>query len=223
MKKLLIFSLLLGVTFLFGQRVFLSKSVKIQQSSDKFLYRIPPDYPDSEYLGEIEVQGFSSDDAATFGKIYKLAKELGANSFTWKPFSAIEGVTPFSADHYVLRLFYTPAELLPKEENTVYLLASPYKQQTISVNGEKITFHPRTYHRLELAAEEVYSISTRALLGSSVRLSAKDNQPVQYFQFSGFSVNSNPAGTPGINFKSGDIILLERSYAEFLTTVYQSF
>ena len=120
-------------------------------------------------------------------------------------------------------MYYLPSSDFPKEDNTVYFISSPYKKQTISINKEKIVFEPRTFTELKLAPGEIYTISTRKLLGSSIKIAAQQNQPVQYFQLSGLSVNSNEYGNPGINLKSGDIIRLEQSYAQFLTTIYQYF
>ena len=65
------------------------------------------------------------------------------------------------------------------------------------------------------------TVSTKKLLGSTIKLAAQENQPVQFFQFSAFSVNSNASGTAGINLKSGDITRLEQSYGQFLTTIYE--
>ena len=76
---------------------------------------------------------------------------------------------------------------------------------------------------MSLLPGEVYSISTRKLLGSTIKLTAQNNQPVQYFQISGFGVNTNQNGTPGVNLKSGDIVRLEQSYAQFITTIYEYF
>ncbi|MBU4537439.1 MAG: hypothetical protein L6264_13000 [Weeksellaceae bacterium] len=220
-KSIFILMIFLG-QMSFGQNVILNKVVKTHANSDRILYKINPETVTSEYLAEIEVQGFSDDDAKIFGMIYKKAKEVGANAFSFQPFETVDGgVQKFDGLHYKLNLYYVSPDDFLKENNTVYLIASPYKKQTIALNKENIVFEPRTYTKRELAPGEVYTVSTRKLLGSSIKLSAQENQPVQYFQFSAFSVNSNPYGTAGINLKSGDITKLERSYAEFLTTVYQ--
>ena len=176
----------------------------------------------AEYLGEIEVQGFSGDDVKVFGMVYKKAKEIGANAFSYRPFESVEGgIQKFDSAHYMLNLYYVSPDQFPKEDNIIYLIASPYKKQTVAINNDKITFEPRTYTKIQLIPGEIYTVSTRKLLGSSVKLGAQENQPVQFFQFSAFSVNSNPYGNGGINLKSGDITRLEQSYAQFLTTIYQ--
>lgn len=208
--------------FLMAQNVILNKVVKTHSNADKFLYKINPEAVNAEYLGEIEVQGFSDDDVKVFGMVYKKAKEIGANAFSFKPFESVEGRNQtFDPAHYRLNLYYVSPDQFPREDNIIYLIASPYKKQTIAVNNDKLSFEPRTYTKIQLTPGEIYTVSTRKLLGSSVKLSAQENQPVQFFQFSAFSVNSNPYGTAGINLKSGDITRLEQSYAQFLTTIYQ--
>ena len=208
--------------FFMAQNVILNKVEKTHSNMDKFLYKINPEAVNAEYLGEIEVQGFSDDDVKVFGMVYKKAKEIGANAFSYRPFESVEGgIQKFDSAHYRLNLYYVSPDQFPKEDNIIYLLASPYKKQTVAINNDKITFEPRTYTKIQLIPGEIYTVSTRKLLGSSVKLGAKEKQPMQFFQFSAFSVNSNPYGTAGINLKSGDITRLEQSYAQFLTTIYQ--
>ena len=207
---------------IFAQNVILNKVTKTHTNDDKVLYKINPDSVSAEYLGELEVQGFSNDDAAVFGMVYKKAKSIGANAFSYLPFETVDETPPtFDPAHYKLNLYYVSTKNFPKEDNVIYLISSPHKKQTISVKGEDVIFQPRTYIKRKLPFGEVYTVSTKKLLGSSIKLSAQQNQPVQYFQFSAFSVNSNPYGTAGINLKSGDITQLEKSYAEFLTMIYQ--
>ena len=208
--------------FFMAQNVILNKVEKTHSNMDKFLYKINPESVNAEYLGEIEVQGFSDDDVKVFGMVYKKAKEIGANAFSYRPFESVEGgIQKFDSAHYRLNLYYVSPDQFPKEDNIIYLIASPYKKQTIAVNNDKLSFEPRTYTKIQLTPGEIYTVSTRKLLGSSVKLGAQENQPVQFFQFSSFSVNSNPYGNAGINLKSGDITRLEQSYAQFLTTIYQ--
>ena len=86
MKKILLLNLALLSTVLFGQNVVLNKVVKTHTNDDKVFYKINPETTAADYLGEVEVQGFSEQDAKVFGMIYKKAKEIGANAFSWKPF-----------------------------------------------------------------------------------------------------------------------------------------
>lgn len=222
MKNFLVFCTLIFAQIAFAQNVILNKVEKVNTNSDKIFYKIDPKVIAAEYLGEIEVQGFSDDDAKVFGMIYKKAKEIGANSFSYLPLESISGESVvFDELNYKLNLYYVPKENIPTENNVVYLIASPFKKQKIAINKENVEFQPRTFKKVVLKAGENYTISTRKLLGSAIMLSAQENQPVQYFQFSAFSVNSNPYGTAGISLKSGDITKLEQSYAQFLTTIYK--
>ncbi|UFK96924.1 hypothetical protein [Kaistella faecalis] len=222
MKKSVFLYVILFSQVLFAQNVVLNKVSKTNSNSDRFLYKINPEVVTSEYLGEIEVQGFSDDDVKVFGMIYKKAKEVGANAFSYLPFEAVEGgMQKFDPAHYRLSLYYVAPDQFSKEDNIIYLIASPFKKQTIAINKANRTFQPRTFTKMMLTPGEVYTVSTRKLLGSAIKLSAQENQPVQFFQFSAFSMNSNTDGNAGINLKSGDITRLEQSYAQFLTTVYQ--
>jgi hypothetical protein len=223
MKHISILFVIFFGHFLVAQNVILNKVERSHSNTDKTFYKINPAETKAEYLGEIEVQGFSDDDAEMFGKVYKKAKQIGANAFAYKPFESITGgQQKFDAAHYRLSLYYVEQADFQPETNIVYLISSPYRDQIISFNEEKIAFKPRTFIRKALVPGTVYTVSTRKFLGSSIKLSAQENQPVQYFQFSAFSVNSNPYGSSVINLKSGDITRLEQSYAQFLTTIYQS-
>ena len=222
MKKLICFSVLFFGQIFFGQTVILNKVVKSNQNSEKIFYKINANNSNAEYLGELEVQGFSDDDVQHFGMIYKKAKEIGANAFSYQPFETVDGVVQkFDEAHYRLNLYHVPANTFPKENNVFYLIASPYTKQAIAVNKDNIVFKPRTFIKKTLSAGEIMTVSTKKLLGSTIKLAAQENQPVQFFQFSAFSVNSNASGTAGINLKSGDITRLEQSYGQFLTTIYE--
>ena len=221
MKKSILLFLVILSQLVFAQNVILNKVEKTHSNSDKFFYKINSETVSAEYLGELEVQGFSDDDVNVFGMVYKKAKEIGANAFSWKPFESIDGTTQtFDPNHYKLNLYYLPQTDFRKEDNVIYLISSPYKKQTISIDNKNIVFEPRTFRKLKLE-NGVTTISTRKLLGSSIKISAQENQPVQYFQLSAFSVNNNPYGNAGINLKSGDITKLEQSYGQFLTTIYE--
>jgi hypothetical protein len=222
MKKLIYISLLFLGQLFFSQTVILNKVLKTNTNSDKVFYKIDSLKSGAEYLGELEVQGFSDNDVKTFGMIYKKAKEIGANAFSYSPFQTIDGTfQKFDYAHYKLNLYHVEANAFPKEDNIIYLISSPYKKQNIAVNKENIVFQPRTFMKRILSKGELFTVSTKKLLGSSIQLSGQENQPVQYFQFSAFSVNSNPYGNAGINLKSGDIIRLEQSYGQFLTLIYE--
>ncbi|WP_304343483.1 hypothetical protein [Chryseobacterium koreense] len=221
MKKFTFLFFMMSAVWGFAQNVILNKVEKTHSNSDRFFYKIDPEIISAEYLGELEVQGFSGNDAEVFGKVYKKAKEIGANAFSWKPFESVDEMSQkFDPVHYRLNLYYVAQGDLPKEDNVIYLIASPVKKQTISIDGKNVDFEPRTFRKLDLDSAGITTISTRKFLGSTIKVSAQQNQPVQYFQLSAFSVNNNPYGTAGINLKSGDIIKLEQSFGQFLTTIY---
>jgi len=202
-----------------AQNVYLSKVEKTNDNTDKFLYKKAETITDAEYLGEIEVQGFSKDDAAVFSLIYKKAKEIGANTFSFKPFENIEGTPqPFNPANYKIALYYTPKEKLKDQEGKLYVFASSDKEQKISINKKDYLLSPRSYLTQDIIPGEVYIISTKKLLGSTIKVQA--NKENLYFQVSSLRVKSDTSGTGGLNLKSGDIVGLEKSYAEFLSLIY---
>lgn len=222
MKNYLLFCFVGLSQWIFAQNVILNKVEQSHSNTDKIFYKIESNQSGALYLGELEVQGYNDNDAEVFGKIYKKAKQIGANAFAYQPIESIDGqLQQFDPTNYKFSLYYLPAQDFPQEDNTVYLIASPYRKQNISFNNDKIEFQPRTFTKKKLVDGQLYTVSTRKFLGSSIRMAAKDGQPVQYFQFSAFSVNSNPYGEAGINLKSGDITKLEQSYGQFLTTIYR--
>ena len=111
--------------FFMAQNVILNKVEKTHSNADKFLYKINPEAVNAEYLGEIEVQGFSDDDVKVFGMVYKKAKEIGANAFSYRPFESVEGgIQKFDSAHYRLNLYYVSPEQFLKEDNIMWLLDS---------------------------------------------------------------------------------------------------
>ena len=222
MKNTLKIIALLLINFAFSQNVVLNKVVKTGTNTDKFLYRINSDSVKSQYLGEIEVQGFSSDDTDVFDLIYKKAKSIGANAFSYKPFDSIDGIpADLNPSHYLLSLYEVKKDDFPRDFNKLYLISSSSKPQKISLNNSIIELPIRSFVLKKLSPGEIYTISTRNFLGSSVKVISDKYENGQYFQFSAFKVNSNSYGKAGINIKSGDILKLEKSYGDFLTTIYK--
>lgn len=211
-------------TFQFGyaQNVILTKVKEISENQDKFLYKIDSAVSGAQYLGEIEVQGFSADDAEVFGKIYAKAKEIGANAYSFLPFETIDGrVELLDPAYYRMNLYYLHKNLFPKETNIIYIINSTAKTKKVSFNDEIIELPSRSFVRRQLKDQELYTLSTRKFLGTSVQLKAKENQPVQFFQIEPARIKANPYGTAGVNLKSGDLILLEKSYGQFLSFLYK--
>jgi hypothetical protein len=221
MKNLAVIIFVLFIQLVNAQNVYLTKVEKTNDNTDKFLYKINAEIRDAQYLGEVEVQGFSKDDASVFSLIYKKAKEIGANTFTLKPFENVDGSSqPFNPSNYKLALYYLPKEKLSDQTGNLYLFASSEKDQKIRINDKDYTISPRSYLAIQTVPGEVYTISTKKLLGSTIKIQPKSNEVNQYFQISATKIKSDTSGVGGLNLKSGDIIGLEKSYAEFLSTIY---
>ena len=221
MKKYIIVALLAVAPLCTAQRVTLSKAEKTNTNTDKFLYKIDPAKNAAQYLGEVEVEGYTENDPEIFSQIYKKAKLIGANAFALRLFPGIDtDVTPFNPSHYRISLYYSGD--FPKETNSAYLFSSGDKPQKIRVDGKRLILRPRSYIKKVINFGGENSITAGNLLGSRINLSAKEGQPVQYFQISPFDVKADQSGQGGINVKSGDIIGLERSYAEFLSVIYKA-
>lgn len=221
MKKILFATFVFAAHFFFAQNVFLTKVEKTHENTDKFLYKIDEEKKDAEYLGEIEVQGFSKKDAEIFSLIYKKAKEIGANTFALTPFENVDGsLQNFNPANYKLALYYLPKDQLLNQTGVLYLFASSEKDQKIAVNQVDYIIQPRSYMIFQTTPGEVYTISTKKLLGSAIKFQPKENSSNQYFQISATKIKSDETGIGGLNLKSGDIIRLEKSYAEFLSIIY---
>ncbi|SFI43934.1 hypothetical protein [Halpernia frigidisoli] len=224
MKNFLKIAALLFLNFTFAQNVILNKVESAGNNTDKFLYKIDPDSVKSKYLGEIEVQGFSSDDTAVFDLIYKKAKTIGANAFSYKSFPTVDGISKdIDTSHYLLNLYEVEKSDFSDQSNSIYIISASQKSQKISINNEIVELPPRSFVLKKILAGTIYTISTRKLLGSSVKIILDSYENGQYFQISSFKVNSNSYGKAGINIKSGDISKLEKSYGDFLTVIYSKF
>lgn len=220
MRKLLFIILLFCFQLFYLQEVTLNKVDKVNDNKEKIFYSIS-DVSKSEYLGEVLVNGFSKDDVKMFGEIYKKAKQIGANTFSLKPIEKIDGTFhQFDPGYYILNLYYTKSNDITAEDNVAFLISSSDNNQKISVNNKILEIYPRSFLKLQLRIDEVLTVSTRKLLGSSVKLSGKDGQPSLYFSLSNFKIRTNDSIYGGINLKSGDIIGLEKSFGMFLTTIY---
>lgn len=211
-----LFLLLFAVT-LNAQDVLLNKVSKVNDNTDKFLFLINKDQSSAEYLGEMQVRGYSNNDAEVFSMIYKKAKEIGANTFSLKLIENVDGTFQiFNPSNYFINLYYTPKAAIQNSKGKIFVFAGSEKKQKIEVNNEDFILNPRSYLVLNARINETNSISTKKFLGSTLRLSFNETQTSGYFQIKPFSVKGNY----GLNFKSGDVIGLEESYANFLTVIY---
>ncbi|MFS4431162.1 hypothetical protein [Chryseobacterium sp. S90] len=222
MKNIVIIFSVLCIQLWNAQNVYLTKVEKTNDNQDKFFYKKEAAAADAVYLGEVEVQGFSKDDALIFSLVYKKAKEIGANTFELKPFENVDGTAQsFNAANYKIALYYTPKEKLATQHGEMYIFASSEKDQKISINRKDYTISPRSFLKLKVVPEEIYTISTKRLLGSTIKVQPKANDDNLYFQVSSLKVKPDNSGVGGLNLKSGDIIGLEKSYAEFLSAIYK--
>ncbi|WP_027387047.1 hypothetical protein, partial [Chryseobacterium gregarium] len=191
MKNLITFIFIFLIHCLNAQNVYLTKVEKTHDNTDKFLYKINQEAEGAEYLGEIEVQGFSKEDAEVFSLIYKKAKEIGANTFSLKPFENIDGPDQnFNPANYKLSLYYLPKEKLTDQNGYLYIFASSDKDQKIALNKKDYIISPRSYLGLKIIPGEVCTISTKKLLGSAIRIQPKENSLNQYFQVSSAKVRA---------------------------------
>ncbi|WP_336965651.1 hypothetical protein [Chryseobacterium contaminans] len=222
MKNIAIIFSILCAHLLSAQNVYLNKVEKTNDNSDKFLYKKDETETSAIYLGEAEVRGFSKDDAMVFSLVYKKAKEIGANTFVIKPFENIDGsAQAFNPSNYKIALYYTPKEKLKVQEGAMHIFASSEKDQKININKKDYIISPRSFLKLKIVPGEVYTISTKKLLGSTVKVQPKTNDDNLYFQISSLKVKPDNSGIGGLNLKSGDIVGLEKSYAEFLSAIYK--
>nr|WP_314492735.1 hypothetical protein [uncultured Chryseobacterium sp.] len=222
MKNLIIPVLVFFVQMISAQNVYLTKVEKTNNNTDEFLYHITEEIKEAEYLGEIEVQGFSKDDAAVFAQIYKKAKEVGANAYTVKPFENVDGSTKkFDASNYRLQLYYLPSEKFVQDNADMYLFAASAKDQKININRKDYNLLPRTYLKIPLVSGEIYTVSTKKLLGSTIKVQKGAKNSDQYYQISSARLGNSSQNDGTLHLKSGDIIGLEKSFAEFLSVIYQ--
>jgi hypothetical protein len=222
MGKLITIFFIFITSVISAQNVYLTKVEKTNDNADKFLYHLKEKISDSEFLGEVEVQGFSADDADVFSQIYKKAKEVGANSFMVKPFETVDGISQkFDAAHYKLHLYYTPSEKFSVDGGDLYLFAASSKDQKININRQDYLLAPRTYLKIPMVTSEIYTISTKKLLGSTIKIQKSAKNTDQYYQISSARLGNSSQNDGTLHLKSGDIVGLEKSFAQFLSVIYQ--
>ena len=122
-------------TFAFAQNIFLTEVKATHNNTDKFLYQISNE-PTSEnqYLGKIEVSGYSDKDEEVFAEVYKKAKSIGGNTFSIKSPEQVDGTQVFNPAHYYIYVYYTEADKIAKEQNLIYII-NPNKEVQLRING----------------------------------------------------------------------------------------
>lgn len=206
-----------------AQSVILSKAEKVGENKDNYLYRVDSLDREAIYLGEIEVRDYSRDDAQRFREIYQKAKTLKANAFRLKHQQRLdESSDIIDPSNYTLELYDIRSK--PNLDNWVFLFSSSEKEQKVRINEKQLIMPPRSYVAFQLTGSFSYSIRAGGLLGSKIQLSQKLGQPVQYFQVLPSGVRADQSGYEGgLRIKSGDLIGLERSYADYLRTIYEKY
>ena len=222
MNKFQTLLFLICAQLFFAQNVLLNKVEKVHDNKDKFFYFLSEENHNSEYLGEVEVRGFTKDDPEIFSAVYRKAKEVGANSFCFKPFEKVDGsLAKFDPVHYRLSLYYTPKNVFNSSKGKIYIFASSDKDQKIRVNNTDYILAPRSFIEIPTESDEVYTVSTKKLLGATIKVQTKTENTSYYFRVSSSKVKADDSGVGGLNLKSGDIIGLESSYGDFLRAIYQ--
>lgn len=215
--------IIFALTFVFSiltikaQEVYLRKIYNIEkEQKDKFLYSLEKVGENSKILGELEVIGNPTDTQELFKKIYNKAKEIGANTYSIKRFENVDGgYQEVDLSHFKLNLYNTPTEEISQNNGMIYIV-SDSKSHQIRINNDNVTLQENTYFGKKLLPYESITISTKKLLGSTIRYT-NSNQENVYFQISGFSIKANGV----INLKSGDVTKLDTSYGQFLVSIFQ--
>jgi hypothetical protein len=207
----------------FAQNIYLNKIEKTKDSADKFLYSISStDISKAEYLGEIEVQGYSSDDAAVFSAIYKKAKEIGGNAIAYKPFESIDNIEkPLDPQHYKLGVYFLSKENFINADENLYLFAGSSNDQKIRINEKDFILQPRSFVKIKMDEGMTYVVSTKKLLGSTIKVKKNVNGEGQYYLISGGKIGGANNNDGTLHIKSGDITGLEKSFGEFLKLIYK--
>lgn len=215
-NKLLLFFCFWG-SFALAQTIHLSEAHSTNEINDRRLFRIQ-DSTYSKLLGKIEVVGHLDRETDAFNKFYQKAKTIGANTYIYHVEKDLNG-DDIQSNVKIISLYYTPSII--ENANKFYVFGSN-KSQKIIVDGKSVELSPGTFIEGMIKEGEQNYISTRRILGSRINLHYKINQPEQYFQALTGGIKSDNSGvTGGLVLKTGDIVMLEKSFANFLTLFYK--
>ena len=156
-------------------------------------------------------------DVAAFNAFYQKARTVGANSYIYSVEKDLNN-EDIRSNVKIISLYFT--QNLPEKYNTYYILNSG-KSQNVVVSGKKVEIPSKSFIQDDIKTDESNYISTRKFLGSRINLYYKSSQPEQYFQVISGGVKSDQTGVGGLVLKTGDLIMLERSFANFLTLFYK--
>lgn len=221
MKKLLaFFAFFFLISSVFGQAS-LIEAKRHHENKDSFIYLISQNLPESaEYLGTMEITNQGMDETDLFQDFYKKAKLIGANAYQIQTTDNLENQPAYHRNLFTVKLYFVEQNKIPSEDNLVYLIANQHSSK-IRVNDKKLEISPKTYIKIDLKTTKVADVAVGGFLGSRIEFSSKLHQPNQYFEIKNANVRSQNSPFGGINIKSGDFVMLEKSYAQFLISLFQ--
>ena len=201
---------------IFAQAVNLTEAKTTNENNDQRLYKLE-EATNAQYLGKIEILGPLENGPTAFQKFYQKARSLGANAFVFHAKKNLDNQDVVSNTREV-SLYYS--QTLPENANS-YLVFNDSKAKEILVNGAKVAIPQTSYYEGKIADGETNYIATKKFLGSRINLYYNEGQPQQNFQVISGGVRSDKSGvTGGLILKTGDLVLLERSYANFLSMFF---
>lgn len=223
MKKVVLLFSLFSASFFWSQNVYLNSILKTHENTDTSIHTLSAEETEvGEYLGEIEVQGFSLDDAAVYSKIYRKVKEIGGNAVAYKPFPTIDdSVSLLDPAHYRLAVYYNAKENRQDNVSALYLFADSPKEQKIRINDRDYLLPSRSYIKILLEEGKTYTVSTKKLFGSTVRLKKNPAGESQYFKILSGRIGGAGNNDGTLHIKTGDIIRVNQSFGEFLRLIYK--
>lgn len=221
MKKLLAFFAFFILFSSISGQVSLIEAKKHHENKDSFLYLLPQNLPENaEYLGKMEINNQGMDETELFHEFYKKAKLVGANAYQIITTDNLENQPVYHRNLFAVNLYYVEQNKIPNEDNFVYLIANQHRSK-IRVNDKRLEIQPKTYLKIDLNTMKLADVAVGGFLGSRIEFSVKNSQPNQYFEIKNANVRSKNSPFGGINIKSGDFVMLEKSYAQFLISLFQ--
>lgn len=218
-RTLLSSALLLTTIALNAQIITFAKVIKTNDNQDKNIYSSTEEFSEEDLLAQIEIDGYTSDDALVYSQIYKKAKEVGANIVQWQPPVNIDGrKQEINLHNYKLNLYYREQSI--SKEGIAYIFGSPTKDVKITLNNKKLLLPARSYIKYNLAPGKLLELNVGGFLGSRIKVKGSTANDEFYFQISGGKLG---AEDEGLKIKSGDIVGVDPSFGEFLKIIYKPF
>lgn len=220
MNKIFLFFAFCFSMVIYAQTYNLVEAKDVHTNTDKFLYSLPKNAENALYLGKIQVSNASVDDKANFKAIYNKTKLTGANAFKINFPETIDGKVQKNHHAYEVLLYYYPFSESLEDTDMAYFINYGDKVK-IKVNGTSVEIPKFHYYQLPLTLK-IANVSTGGFLGSRIKLQAKEGSPQSPFYFSLSKAKLNGQSNEGyLSFKTGDIVRLDASFAQFLIALYQ--